>query len=214
MVWARDSEASEVGEVAVILIINAHYAVQFGGLPSSRGTYLEPFLTRLMRPLDSTSAIPLAASFFSATQRTFRTPRKATSMAARDKSRPPGCRSQRNAYRVTGNIIPRPRSRSRSHSAVPGACRGSRYSAPQGNYTLWEPTALSPSQSTGLRDVVAATLRVLLPPAFSGCFRRARVPQRPQTTPPRLPCTSGTLLSAFFLSPGPRSASLSLYSGQ
>ena len=72
-----------------------------------------------MRPPDSRSAMPLAASFFSATQRIFRTPRRATSMAARVRARAPGRGSHRRARRAAGKIIPGP-----SASAVPAPGRG------------------------------------------------------------------------------------------
>lgn len=91
----RVGEYPEVGEVAFVSTPGAHCAVLFGGPPSpSTAERKCACLTRVMRPLDSKSAIPLAASFFSATQRIFRMPRKATSMAARDKVLPPGRCSQ------------------------------------------------------------------------------------------------------------------------
>lgn len=153
-----------------------------------------------MRPLDSRSAIPLAASFFSATQRTFRTPRRATSMAAREKARSPGCRSHRSAERRTGNIILRPRACSRSPAA--GASWGSQRRCSTGAHRKGTRASLRsrPHQPAGLRSFSHSVfsvsqpppqhrtqyLGVELPPAFSSHFRQARAPQRPGTTTPRL----------------------------
>lgn len=83
-------------------------------------------LTRRMRPPESRSAMPLAASFFSATQRIFRTPRRATSMAARVRARAPGRGSHRRAQRAAGKIIPGP-----SASAAPAPGTGESPAGPR-----------------------------------------------------------------------------------